>query len=90
MSRDYVQSEAERMFWKLGYTKYESKFLNSIMYKNKAHQIVFMLEQQRFYASIDESDINFNKYRPMEIDFDEYECIAKQIEELGWKGKSRE
>lgn len=90
MNKDYKPSDAELMFHKLGYYKYECKYLGSIMYRKRNQEITFMLECERWYAQINDSDINFGKYRPMEIDIEEMECIKKQIEEFGWKGKSRE
>jgi len=84
MSKAYMPSKAEKMFLDLGYYKYTSEYLDCIIYKKRSHEISFSLGVKRFYAQINESDINFGKYRPMEIDMETLKCINEQLKELGW------
>ena len=84
---NYEMSIAEEMFAKLGYYRYESKRLESVKYEKGAKEIVFLHYNQSFYAQINMSDTNFERFRPMEISVEIMECIKKQIEEFGWKVK---
>ena len=80
--KEFMMSEADKMFNELGYKKFTSD--DCIMYMKNLFMITFIIPNKNFITEYKQGDYNFPKIRPFEINMQELQAINKKVEELGW------
>ena len=80
--KEFMMSEADKMFNELGYKKFTSD--DCIMYMKNLFMITFIIPNKNFITQYKQGDYNFPKIRPFEINMQKLQAINLKCKELGW------
>lgn len=80
--KEFMMSEADKMFNELGYKKFTSD--DCIMYMKNLFMITFIIPNKNFITEYKQGDYNFPKIRPFEINMQELQAIIQKCKELRW------